>query len=158
MARLTPAFSASRAVAEYTEQHYLPSSAAYRARAANQGALARNLVEWRSALESKWASIGFGAVTVEAKAEQNIIGVVIFLKDINPNSVRVELYADGLPGGDAMRQEMARVAPLAHETGSFAYSATVSSARPAADYTARIMPRFDDLKVPLEASWIKWQE
>ncbi len=158
MARLTPAFSASRAVTEYTEQHYLPSGAAYRVRAANQGASARNLVEWRSALESKWASISFGAVTVEAKAEQNIIGVVVLLKDIDPNSVRVELYADGLPGGDAIRQEMTRVVSFAHESGSFVYSATVSSARPAADYTARIMPHLDGLKVPLEASWIQWQK
>ena len=29
MARLTPLFSASRAVREYTEQHYLPAATAY---------------------------------------------------------------------------------------------------------------------------------
>ena len=29
MARLTPRFSANRAVCEYTEQHYLPAAAAY---------------------------------------------------------------------------------------------------------------------------------
>ncbi len=34
MARLTPYFSADRAVREYTEQHYLPAAEAYRARAA----------------------------------------------------------------------------------------------------------------------------
>jgi glycogen phosphorylase len=38
MARLTPRFSANRAVREYTEQHYLPAAAAYRERAANKGA------------------------------------------------------------------------------------------------------------------------
>ena len=37
MARLTPRFSADRAVREYTEQHYLPAAAAYRERAAEQG-------------------------------------------------------------------------------------------------------------------------
>jgi glycogen phosphorylase len=36
MARLTPRFSANRAVREYTEQHYLPAAAAYRERAAEQ--------------------------------------------------------------------------------------------------------------------------
>ena len=30
LARLTPRFSADRTVREYTEQHYLPSAAAYR--------------------------------------------------------------------------------------------------------------------------------
>ena len=38
MARLTPRFSANRAVREYTEQHYLPGAASYRQRAENKGA------------------------------------------------------------------------------------------------------------------------
>ena len=37
MARLTPRFSASRAVCEYTEERYLPAAAAYRQRAADDG-------------------------------------------------------------------------------------------------------------------------
>ena len=40
MAQLTPHFSASRSVREYTEQHYLPAAAAYRARAADKGEIA----------------------------------------------------------------------------------------------------------------------
>jgi starch phosphorylase len=158
MAQLTPRFSASRAVTEYTEQHYLPAAASYRARAANQGAAARHLVEWRNALAPKWGALSFGAVIVEAKGERQVIVVKVFLKDINPDSVRVELYADGLQGGEAVRQEMTRLRPLAHEAGSFAFSATVSSARPAADYTARIVPHLNDLEVPLEAGWITWQK
>ena len=47
MARLTPRFSADRAVREYTEQHYLPAAAAYRARAAADCALGRQIVTWR---------------------------------------------------------------------------------------------------------------
>jgi len=38
MSRLTPRFSANRAVREYTERYYLPAAAAYRVRAANRGA------------------------------------------------------------------------------------------------------------------------
>ena len=41
MARLTPRFSANRAVREYTEQHYLPAAAAYRLRIANKGAIGK---------------------------------------------------------------------------------------------------------------------
>jgi starch phosphorylase len=37
------------------------------------------------------------------------------------------------------------------------YSATVSAARPAADYTVRLVPRFDGLAVPLETDLILWQ-
>src|SRR6202522_2001228 len=49
MARLTPRFSASRAVQEYTEQHYLPAAGAYRSRAAEKGAAAQRLGDWRNA-------------------------------------------------------------------------------------------------------------
>ena len=44
MARLTPRFSANRAVRDYTEQYYLPAAAAYRARAADKGAVGARIV------------------------------------------------------------------------------------------------------------------
>ena len=51
MAQLTPVFSANRAVREYTETHYQPLAAAYRARAANAGQRGTDLLKWRHALE-----------------------------------------------------------------------------------------------------------
>ncbi len=158
MARLTPMFSASRTVREYTEQHYLPAASAYQVRAANRGAVARKLVDWRNALATKWPALRFGAVTAETKGEQHVIAVEVHLGDASPDTVRVELYADGAKGGDAVRQEMMRGRPLPGEAGGYIYSATVSSARPATDYTARIMPRCDGVAVPLEAGWIRWQK
>ena len=55
MANLTPRFSASRAVCEYTEERYLPATAAYGERAADQGAVGRQMVDWQHDLEQKWA-------------------------------------------------------------------------------------------------------
>jgi starch phosphorylase len=54
---------------------------------------------------------------------------------------------------------MTRGRPLSDGAGgnAFAYGATVSSARPATDYTARITPKCDGLAVPLEAGQILWQ-
>jgi starch phosphorylase len=158
MARLTPRFSSGRAVHEYTEQHYLPAASAYRARAADNAAAARKLSEWRNAFAASWAAVRFGAVTVETKDERHFFAAEVFLKDLGPDSVRVELYADGIKGGGAVRQEMTRLHPLAAGTGGHAYSATVSAARPATDYTARIMAHYDGLAVPLEAGWILWQK
>jgi starch phosphorylase len=157
MARLTPRFSASRTVTEYTEQHYLPAAAAFRTRASDRGAAARRLVDWRNGLAAKWAGFRFGAVTVETKGEQHFIRTEVFLPDCDPDSVRVEVYADGLPGKNPVRQEMTRLSPLTNGPGGFMFSATVSSARPATDYTARIIPHHDRLTTPLEAGWILWQ-
>jgi glycogen phosphorylase len=158
MTRLTPRFSASRTVREYTEQHYLPAASAYRVRAADNGAAARKLVAWQNELALKWAAIRFGALTVETHGEQHVIGVQVFLEGASPDTVRVELYADGAKGGGAVRQEMTRVGQLPGEAGGYTYRANVSSARPAMDYTARIMPHYDGLAVPLEAGWLLWQK
>jgi starch phosphorylase len=53
---------------------------------------------------------------------------------------------------------MTRMQPRVEAAGRYAYSATLSSARPATDYTVRIIPHCDGLAVPLEANWILWQK
>jgi starch phosphorylase len=65
MARLTPRFSANRAVREYAEQHYLPAAATYLVRASDKGAIGKKLVNWQHTLEQKWAAMRFGEVKVE---------------------------------------------------------------------------------------------
>jgi starch phosphorylase len=157
MARLTPRFSATRTVREYTEQHYIPAATAYRARAADNGAAARTLVDGRNSLAEKWPALRFGAVTVETNATQHVVATEVFFSDVNPDAVRVELYANGAQGESAVRLEMTRVGPLADRAGGFAYSVTVSSARPASDYTARVVPHIDGLAVPLETGLVLWQ-
>jgi starch phosphorylase len=158
MALLTPRFAASRAVQEYTDQHYLPAAAAYRARSADKGAAAQHLVDWRNAQAPRWSGIRFGAVAVENGGDHFVILAEVFLGDSGPEAVRVELYADGTGGGDAVRIEMEHLRPPANPGGSHAYRATVPSGRPAADYTARVIPHFEGLSVPLEAGWIVWQK
>ena len=66
MARLTPRFSASRAVREYTEQHYLPAAAAYRLRVANKGAIGRQMVDWQHSRGSE-----MGAVALRRREGRN---------------------------------------------------------------------------------------
>jgi starch phosphorylase len=157
MARLTPRFSASRAVTEYTEQHYLPAANAYRVRAGEQGAATRQLVDRRNALAKNWGALRFGSVTVKANGEQNDFMVEMFLGDMNPALVRVELYANGVKGGGAVLQAMTRINDLAGGLPGGVYGASVSSARPATDYTARLVPCCEGLSVPLEARQILWQ-
>ena len=41
--------------------------------------------------------------------------------------------------------------------GSYVYRCAVTGQRPATDYTPRVIPRFDGVAVPLEASRILWQ-
>jgi starch phosphorylase len=157
MARLTPRFSADRTVREYTEQHYLPAAAAYRKRAADKGAAGRNMVNWEHTLKEKWGMLHFGEVQISTDAEQHIFKVEVYLNKLDPNAVRVELYADGVNGGAPLRQEMKRDRQLEGAPGACVYSAVVPDARPPADYTARVIPHCDGVAVPLEFGPILWQ-
>jgi starch phosphorylase len=157
MARLTPHFSASRAVREYTEQHYLPAAAAYRERAANKGAVGRQVVDWQHTLEQKWPTLHFGEVKVETRGEQHVFEVQVILNDLDPKAVRVEVCADGVMGSAPVRQEMKRVRQLDGASGGYIYCAAVSAARPAADYTARVIPHCEGVAIPLEETRIRWQ-
>jgi starch phosphorylase len=157
MARLTPRFCANRTVCEYVEQHYLPAAAAYHLRAAKKGETGKELVDWRDNLEQKWAVLRFGEMKVETKGDQQVFDVQVYLHDLGANAIRVELYADGGDGHSAVRQEMKRVRQLPGAPGGYGYSASVSAARPPADYTARIIPHRDGVAIPLESAQILWQ-
>jgi starch phosphorylase len=157
MARLTPRFSADRTVREYTEQHYLSAATNYLHRAAGKGVAGRQTVEWRQHLDQKWAALRFGELKVKSRNGQNVFQVQVGLNGLDPKTVRVELYADGISGSQPVRLEMTCLHPLADEFGGYAYSATVPAARPASDYTARVMPHCDGVAIPLEDARIVWQ-
>lgn len=157
MAQLTPRFSTNRAVREYAEKHYLPAAMAYRERSADKGAIGLQVVSWRQALYQKWAALRFGEVKVETDGEQHVVEVQVYLDDLDPEAVRVELYADGIKDGAPVRQEMKRVRKLVGATNGYAYRAGVPATRPATDYTARLLPHRDDVAVPLEDAHILWQ-
>jgi starch phosphorylase len=156
MGRLTPVFSANRTVRQYTEQYYIPGAAAYRERAADKGAMGTKLVEWQRALERSWSDLRFGEVKVTRGDGRHTFEVQVYLGGLDPNSVRVEIYAEGPKDGERVQQEMSRGRQLVGANG-FMYSAQVPSDRPVADYTARVIPHFPGVAVPLEAVRILWE-
>jgi len=156
MGRLTPRFSSNRTVREYTEQYYIPAARAYRERTANKGAMGVQLVNWERALEQNWPYLRFGGVKMASDEGKHVFEVQVYLSGLDPNTVRVELYADGVNGGEPVRQEMMRSGQLVGANG-YIYSAQVPSTRPATDYTPRVIPYRSGVRVPLEAARILWQ-
>jgi len=157
MARLAPHFSTNRAVREYTEQYYLPAATAYGERSADNGAFGLQVVDWRHALAQKWGALRFGEVKLETDGGQHVVEVQVYLDDLDPAAVRVELYANGVSSSAPERVEMTRVRELVGAANGYAYRAEVPAARPAVDYTARLLPHRDDVAVPLEDAHILWQ-
>ncbi len=161
MAHLTPRFSADRTVREYTEQHYLAAAQEYCTRSADKGAPGRRIVDWRHALQMMWAPVRFGDVSVETDGEQITFEVQVYLGELDPQAVQVELYANGLDGGAPVRQPMVFARAMTGVVGSGGaggvYRASVPANRPADDYTARIIPQHPGVAVPLEEQHILWQ-
>ena len=157
MARLTPRFSAERTVREYTDQHYLPAANAYNLRKVDKGKMGKQMVDWRRNLQQKWPSIHFGEVKAESRNGQHVFEAQVYLNDLDPGAVRVELFANRGADGNPVRFEMKRIRELAGATGLYLYDGFAPGDRPASDYTARIIPYFDGVSVPLEDVQIVWQ-
>ena len=156
MAQLTPRFSANRAVQTYTKHYYLPAATAYRDRAENNSAVAKQIVGWQHTLQDKWGTLRFGELKVESDAQVHTFIIEVSFGSLDPTSVRVELYAIGVNGGDTEHQEMIRGQPLTTEN-SYILSAQVPTTRPDINYTARFIPYYNGVAIPLEATQILWQ-
>ncbi len=158
MARLTPTFSTNRVVRQYTDEHYLSAAAAFRQRSENRGSLGADLVAWQAELAKHWSTLRFGTATVQKQGEQYLFQVQAFLGDVNPDSVRVELYAQAKIDAAPTTQPMNRGERLVGSEGGFTYTAAVPTARSVADYTPRLVPQHVGALVPLEASFILWHD
>jgi starch phosphorylase len=158
MAKLTPLFSTNRAVRQYTEKHYLSAASAFKERASNQAAKAMDLLTWQTQLAKHWPALRFGSTTVEQKDGQYFFQVQVFLDDLNPEAITVELYAEGQNGNAPSRNPMNRGQLLVGSTNGFMYTARIPAARAAADYTPRVVPHHDGASIPLEATFILWHD
>ncbi len=157
MATLTPVYSTDRMVREYLERAYLPAADAYESRQANGGAQARGIDAWKEHLDRNWEGIRFGSETVQESAEGHLIECPVWLGEIAPEDVRVEVYANAPRGGPPFRKAMDRTKILSGARNGFIFQATVPGDRPVGDYTLRVIPFHEGVKVPLEYHRILWQ-
>jgi starch phosphorylase len=152
MAWLTPEFSACRTVREYTTGYYFTAAAAYSARSENKG---REILGWQEALQKQWDKVRFGQLKIQSDGQRHVFEVELDLAGLNPESVRVELFADGADGAEPIRKGM-MLCGLAGSAGHYVCHAEITSSRPAGDFTPRVVPHHPGA-MPLEARRIIWQ-
>ena len=157
MATLTPEFSASRAIREYTNDHYLPAAVGYNARSANDGEAGVELLQWKRCITEQWGTIAFGNVTSAIKDGQHQFTIEVLLGGLHPNQFSVELYAGSDGERGAAPEILAACKFSVEESGTAVYTLSCPAKRPAADYTARLIPSHAGALVPLEAGQILWQ-
>jgi starch phosphorylase len=157
MASLTPRFSSNRMLQQYIDEYYAPAASAFHERTRGGAALARELSRWSATLALHWCQIHFGDVHVEASENGLRFRATVYLGEIEPRSIKVEIYAD--PDAQHRRTVtgMQLVESLTGTTGGHVYEAVVATSRKTADFTVRVIPAHADVLIPLELPLIAWQ-
>ena len=157
MAQLAPQFSANRMVRDYVEQYYLPAAEAYRARAADNGRLAGELHQWALALGECWHELHLGDLRIEPLAQGWRFELQVYLGDLSPDVVEVQLYADAQVGeGAPWCGPLHRLGEIPGAVNGYRYGIEVSSERDYRDFTPRLLPRHPFAQVPAEVAHILW--
>jgi len=157
MSTLTPQYSANRTVREYTEKYYLPAAEKYGQRAAEKGAAGGRIVAIHRELAGKWGGIHFGELHWEPVEDGYQFRVPVWLNEIDPGKVSLNIYADGKDGGQPEKVQMQRDETAAAD-GLPIYQARIRTSRPATDYTVVVIPGYEGLSIPLEDNLIRWQK
>jgi starch phosphorylase len=157
MARLTPEFSASRAIQNYTEEHYLPAASGYCQRAANNSALGAEVLQWRNKIARGWNTVHFGSMHVETRDGRHFFEVQVGPGNLGSRDFSVELYADARGEHGAEIVTMTAGDPTSDAKGFLNYGVDLAATRAARDYTPRVVPHHPNVAVPLEAGEILWQ-
>ena len=158
MAQLTPRFSSNRMLRQYTREIYLPSVQAFRQRCKDNGRLGSKLEKWQKEINHHWQYIHFGKKMVIKTGDSGYdFQVPVYLDDLSPEAVRVELYAELLEAGkEPERIIMDRSKQLSGTVNGYLYTASVTTRRPVDNYTPRVIPYHPDAVVPLEDQHILW--
>ena len=157
MAQLTPAFSANRAVRQYTEEHYLPAAAAFGARTQTLGKAGTSVLAWRQDIARRWKHVRFGQLKAIRRDNDLMFEVEVSLAGLDPSFVRVELFADARDGQGPICQPMQRKAFHPGTTFAHTYSATLPATRAETEFTPRIVPHHPKA-LPLEIDRMLWQK
>lgn len=157
MARLAPQFSSNRMARDYVEELYLPLTSAYQYRAADNGRLGCELCRWHVRLQQHWPTLHFGAVDTVQHGEHWQFTVQVYLGDLAPDDVRVEIYAEVEAGHGGVCHAMGISGEIAGAANGYIYRADVPADRPVEHYVPRVVPGHSAAAVPMEAPFILWQ-
>jgi starch phosphorylase len=157
MTQLTERFSSDRMVRDYVRHAYLPAASAYRRRAADGGALASQLEAWHTRIVEDWHGLRFGETQVDRIDEGWHFQIQVYLGDLRPDAVQVQLYADPSDQSPAVAVALDRKAPIHGAVNAFTFTGRVPDHRPAEHYTPRVVPHHVDAFIPIESTHVCWR-
>jgi starch phosphorylase len=157
MARLATRFSCNRMVRDYVEELYIPLASSLKYRSADNASLGRDLLAWHKRLQHHWPTLHFGDVETGQENQHWQFTVPVYLGDLSPEDIRVELYAEVQEGYPGVCQPMSEAGEIPGAVNGYLYRGQVSAERPVEHYVPRIVPGHSAAAVPMECSLILWQ-
>ncbi|MFZ3034317.1 MAG: alpha-glucan family phosphorylase [Parvibaculum sp.] len=157
MHALTPAFGGSRMMKDYLEKAYLPLAQTIRQRMDNNYAKARALNDWSRTLHARWSTLHIGKPTIDQNDGGWNVVVPVFLGEVPPASVRVEMFADAQDGLDPEIVLLHREQAIPGTSSGYLYAGAISVSRSIDDYTVRVVADHPDAVLPIELPLIVWQ-
>jgi starch phosphorylase len=158
MGRLTPEFSGARMMTDYVEQAYLPLAKAVRERMRDRCGPARMLNQWSRTLHSRWNGLHIGNPVVnQSEAATNVV-VPVYLGELTPNAVRVEMFADQTPEHAPEVIMLHQENAIPGSTNGYIFAGAIPPSRKMEDYTVRVVPYHPNAFLPAELPLITWQK
>lgn len=162
--QLGPFFSTDRMVQEYSRKFYIPASDKFLEMSANGSARAKAGLEWRNRVQAGWPQIQIVEVTDEAKSS-NLLGTPlgitakVQLGVLSKDDVRVQ----AVTGKVGMNRELTDTQPIdlefaRYEDSVAVFTGDILCTHPGHQgYTIRVVPKHEDLSIPAELNFVKWQ-
>ncbi len=156
MAQLTPRFSTNRMMIEYVRDYYLPAAADYAQRAADGARLARELLQWERSVRRRWRDVHAGELDLAQRDDGWEFTLPVYLGDIAADSVEAQLYAEPTAEEPRSLFHMQSIGPVPGAVNGVLFQARIRTRRPAAHFTARLVPHHPHALVPQESNRIHW--
>ncbi|MGO8740141.1 alpha-glucan family phosphorylase [Rhodoblastus sp.] len=157
MTDLTAKYGASRMVREYLDKAYLPAARALHERVADGGAGAKAMAAWSGRLKNAWPNIHIGQPDYVRQADGWEVSVPVYLGEIAPADVRMEIYGEPLSGFAPEVIALSHDGAITGAVGAYFWRGRFPGARPADDYPARVVPSHAGVRTPAEIALIHWQ-
>jgi starch phosphorylase len=142
---------------EYVEQAYLPLAKVVRARFGEGCAEARGTWEWAETLKRRWSSLHIGRPGAMRTNDHWRFSVPVFLGEISPDAVQVQLFADINGERQAEVIILHQEQPIPGALNGYVYAGEVPAIRDANDYTVRAVPYRPGVQIPAELPLVAWQ-
>ncbi|HUW51064.1 MAG TPA: alpha-glucan family phosphorylase [Sulfuricella sp.] len=156
MSQLAPQFSSNRMLQDYVRDAYLPAVAAYRRRSAGGGSLAKELAAWESTVRRHWHEVHLSNKEVQQRPGGWFFALHVYLGEIPPEFVQVQMYADPLEDDAVTVQVMECQAGIPGATHGYIYQCFIATERSAADFTPRAVAWHQEARIPAEVNLIHW--